>query len=204
MCSKLTRQVNRASKTGIEVRRRRSRRKRSMKSSVWMVRLVVVFFFIGNGLAQDATITTYAGPALPVSGTAAITQGIEPTAVISDGAGGFYVAVTSHNRVYRVSASGVLTVIAGSNAYGFAGDAGPATAAKLAFPIGIVRDGAGNLYIADANNHRVRRVSVDGIISTVAGSALAGFSGDGGPAIAARLNQPIGVAVDGAGNLYIA
>ena len=97
----------------------------------------------------------------------------------------------------------------GDGAGGFSGDGGPATAAQLNLPQGVAVDGAGNLYIADARNHRIRKVDASGIITTVAGTGeigggAGGFSGDGGPATAAQLNLPQGVAVDGAGNLYIA
>ena len=106
--------------------------------------------FAGNGFAQAPTISTYAGPPLPVSGTQAITQVIGyPAAVIVDGAGGFYVASDSQHRIYRVAADGTLTVIAGIGTNGFSGDGGPATSAQLYYPYGVAVDGAGNLFIAD-------------------------------------------------------
>src|SRR5580692_10620924 len=94
-----------------------------------------------------------------------------------------------------------LTTVAGSD---LVGDGGPATAAQLAQPEGMAVDPSGNLYIADAANHRVRKVTAAGVISTVAGTGHAGFSGDNGPAAAAELNQPYDLAMDAAGNLYIA
>src|SRR5262249_1181901 len=108
--------------------------------------------------------------------------------------------------------TGIITTVAGSGPTGeanggFRGDGGPATKARLNFPKGLAIDGAGNLFIADAFNHRIRKVAADtGIITTVAGSGPTGelngsFSGDGGPATRASLNQPYGVAIDGAGNL---
>ena len=87
---------------------------------------------------------------------------------------------------------------------GFSGDGGPATAARLSSPRGVAADGAGNIYIADSGNHRIRKVDAAGVISTVAGNGVDGFSGDGGPATAAELRWPGDVAVDGAGNIYIA
>jgi trimeric autotransporter adhesin len=84
---------------------------------------------------------------------------------------------------------------------GYSGDGGPAIRGQLVDPLGLAVDSAGNLYIADGN--RVRRLSSEGIITTVAGNGEAGFSGDGGPAIAARLGLPVGVAVDSGGSLYI-
>jgi len=103
----------------------------------------------------------------------------------------------------KLDAKGILTRVAGSGKYGYSGDGGPATRAQLAWPGGLALDGSGNLFIADNANHRIRKVSPEGIISTVAGST-AGNSGDGGPATSAQLNWPTGVAVDAPGNLYIA
>ncbi len=104
------------------------------------------------------------------------------------------------------AATGYLTLTAGTRISGFSGDNGSATSAQLssfgALPMGVAVDPAGNLYIADTGNHRIRKVS-SGVITTVAGSGTAGFSGDNGPATSAQLNHPVGVAVDSAGNLYI-
>jgi len=100
--------------------------------------------------------------------------------------------------------SGIITTYAGNGTPGFSGDGGPATAAQLNTPCGVAVDSAGNLYIADTSNHRVRMVTTAGVISTVAGNGTGGFSGDGGPATAAKLREPCGVAVDSGGNLYIA
>ena len=87
---------------------------------------------------------------------------------------------------------------------GFSGDGGPATTAQLSGPSGVALDASGNFYISDSGNNRIRRVSASGIITTVAGSGIAGFGGDGGPATAAQLSSPSGVALDASGNLYIA
>jgi uncharacterized protein (TIGR03437 family) len=97
-----------------------------------------------------------------------------------------------------------ITVFAGSNVFGLAGDGGPAAAAELAFPAGITFDKAGNLYIADSSNSRIRKVDKNGNITTFAGTGDFGFFGDGGAATAAGLNRPYGMAFDSAGNLYIA
>ncbi len=87
---------------------------------------------------------------------------------------------------------------------GFSGDGGPATSAQLFNPTGVAVDAAGNLFIADFNNNRIRKVTPAGVISTVAGNGSQGFSGDGGPATSAQLSGPESVAVDAAGNLFIA
>ena len=126
------------------------------------------------------------------------------TGIALDGGGNVYIADGPNNRIRRVSTSGIITTIAGTGEQGFSGDGGAAISARLSGPSGVAVDGAGNLYIADTSNHRIRRVSPAGVIATVAGTSDGGYSGDGGPATSARLLRPGGVAVDGAGNLYIA
>ena len=107
--------------------------------------------------------------------------------------------------VRRVDASGIITTIAGSPLATALGDGGPATAAMLNGPTGLTLDAAGNLYIADGSLYRVRRVDrYTRIISTIAGTGVLGFSGDGGPAINAQVKQPGGMAFDSSGNMYIA
>ena len=107
-------------------------------------------------------------------------------------------------RAQTVTFQGLITTVAGNGALGYSGDGGAATSAKLNVPSGVAVDGVGNLYIADAGNNRIRRVAPDGIITTVAGTGIYGYDGDNIPATSAELNSPAGVAVDGAGNLYIA
>ncbi len=159
----------------------------------------------------DGVITTVAGNGTyGFSGDNGPAAGAElgtPYAVAVDSAGSLYIADTGNNRVRKV-AGGVITTIAGNGTYGFGGDNGPAASAQLRSPQGVVVDSAGNLYIADTNNQRIRKVS-GGAIATVAGNGiinggLANFSGDNGPATSAQLWTPGGVAVDAAGDLYIA
>ncbi len=130
----------------------------------------------------------------------------QPQCVAVDGLGNVYVADTGNNRVRRVdAATGVITTIAGTGVSGFSGDGGPAVSASLAYPQGVAVDGLGNIFVADTNNQRIRRVdAITGVISTVAGTGTFGFAGDGGAAAGARLAYPQGVAVDGLGNLFIA
>jgi sugar lactone lactonase YvrE len=139
------------------------------------------------------------------AGAATAAQLYVPSAVAVDGAGNLYIAEEFNYRIRKVTAAtGLITTVAGNGTCGFAGDGGPATAAKLCDPMSVAVDGAGNLYIADSHS-RIRKVTAaTGLITTVAGSGTSGFSGDGGAATAAQINQPWGVAVDGAGNLYIA
>lgn len=109
------------------------------------------------------------------------------------------------HQVLRVDAvTGDITIVAGTGSAGFSGDGGPAISARLSFPSAVDVDGNGDLYIADTENNRIRKVdAATGIITTVAGTGSEGFSGDGGPATAARV-KPTGVALDGAGGMYIA
>ena len=137
-------------------------------------------------------------------GAAVAAQLQDPGAVALDGAGNLYFSDQSNQRIRKVDAAGVISTVAGDGTQGFGGDGGAATAAQLYWPSGVALDGAGNLYIGDGNNQRIRKVDAAGVISTVAGTGTAGFSGDGAAATAAQLNYPGRVALDGAGNLYIA
>jgi uncharacterized repeat protein (TIGR01451 family) len=127
-----------------------------------------------------------------------------PNGVAVDSLGNVYIADSNNERIVKVNASGVITTVAGDGSGGYGGDGGPATIAQLDHPNGIALDAAGNLYIADTYNYVVRKVDAAGIITTVAGNGTYGYSGDGKPATSAEFREPFGVAVDGAGNLYIA
>ncbi len=128
-----------------------------------------------------------------------------PEDVALDGAGNVYIADAANGVIRKVDRNGNISTVAGDNerSPGFSGDGGPATNAALDYPNGIALDTAGNLYIADTNNNRIRKVDLGGIITSVAGST-SGYSGDGGPATSAKLNSPYGVRSDAAGNLFIA
>ncbi|MGH9021691.1 MAG: NHL repeat-containing protein [Acidimicrobiia bacterium] len=127
-----------------------------------------------------------------------------PDGVAADRQGNVYVADFGNHRVRRVDSAGIITTAVGIGTRGFSGDGGEATQAQIADPGALAVDRAGNLYIADLGNGRVRKVDPEGIITTVAGTGVTGFSGDGGPATAAQLAVPRGLAVDPTGNLYIA
>ncbi len=122
--------------------------------------------------------------------------------IAADGAGNLFIA--DDVRIRRVSANGIITTVAGNGARGFSGDGGPATSAELNGAFAVAVDNAGDLFIADYQNNRVRKVAASGIITTVAGNGVLNYSGDGGPAISAALAQVTGVAVDNVGNLFIA
>jgi sugar lactone lactonase YvrE len=127
-----------------------------------------------------------------------------PENIALDHSGNVYVAGGLYNTVLKVTSSGVVTTIAGTGAVGSSGDGGPAIAATLNWPEGVAVDNAGNVFVADTNNSRVRRITPAGIISTIAGTGVQGFGGDNGPGSAAQLNQPEGVSVGPDGSVYVA
>lgn len=138
------------------------------------------------------------------NGQAANARFNSPVSVFVDGVGRMYIADRDNHRIRRVSTSGVITTIAGTGEAGFLGDNGAATSARLNSPTGIFVDDNGILYIADRGNHRIRKVTAAGTISTVAGTGIAGCSGDGAVATSAQLSSPADVFVDADGNVNIA
>ena len=130
----------------------------------------------------------------------ALVTGVNGASVQVDGTGNVY--FISGSAVYQVSPAGKMTTIAGGTS-GFGGDGGLATAAKLASPLGLALDGSQNIYIADTNNCRVREITADGKIQTIAGNSTCATTGDNSPASSAQLNYPQYVAVDSSGNIYI-
>lgn len=150
----------------------------------------------------------YAGDGMPATDA----EFEQPQGLAVDTAGNVYIADTGNCLIRKIDTSGIINKVAGKTSTtvsgevvcGRSGDGGLATNAELDGPMGIALDAKGNLYFADIGNYEVRKVNTSGIITTVAGNAQAGFTGDGGPAVSAELNLPIGVAVDAAGNLYIA
>ena len=153
-------------------------------------------------------VTTVAGNGTAgYSGDGGAATGAElnwPGAVGLDAVGNLYIADQGNNRIRKVDTNGIITTVAGNGTNGYSGDGGEATNASLNGPSGLGSDAIGNLYIADLGNSRIRQVDPNGIITTVAGNGIAAFSGDGGAGTNASLNNPLGVALDAAGDLYIA
>jgi sugar lactone lactonase YvrE len=168
---------------------------------------------VGNEIATSATdfvfiesdeviVETLAGNGKPgfENGTGAAARFYKPTGVALDASGNIYVADLSNRRIRKITPTGTVTTLAGSGIAGYADGTG--TAAQFDGPYGVAVDASGNVYVADAYNHRIRKITPAGIVSTLAGSGASGFAdGDG---IAAKFYAPTGVAVDGSGNIYVA
>jgi uncharacterized protein (TIGR03437 family) len=169
-----------------------------------MFRLLLSVAAAIPALAQQYTISTVAGGAPPTTPASALTTGIgTPRKLLVKGSNFYFSAA---NSVYRLDSTGSITLIAGNSRAGFSGDGGPAVNASLNSPGGMAFDSAGNLYIADTLNNRVRIVDPTGIINTFAGNGntgVPGFWGDGGAATDALIHAPVAIAVDSSGNVYI-
>jgi RHS repeat-associated protein len=160
-------------------------------------------------VGPDGIITTVAGNGIQGSsgdgGQAIEAQLASPWGVAIGSDGNLYIADPASNRVRRVGPDGIITTVAGTGISGYSGDGGPNMEARLNYPYGVSIGSDGSLYISDNGNNRVRRIGLDGIITTVAGNRTGGFSGDGGQATQAQLNNLLGVVATGSdGNLYIA
>ncbi len=160
--------------------------------------------YLNDTLGQ---MSTYAGTGVAGfggDGASALTASMnKPAGLVMDGAGNIYFADNLNNRIRKISAGGIISTVAGTGVAGYSGDGGTATAAKISNPIGVATDAAGNVYFADNGNNVVRKISTAGIITTIVGNGTVGSGGDGGPAVAAQLNAPIGVFVDAGNNIYV-
>ena len=125
-----------------------------------------------------------------------------PGGICFDNSGNMFIA-DNNNVIRKINSSGIISTIAGTGASGYSGDGGPATAAKMRVPQGMIVDAAGNLLVAETNNHCIRKINTAGYASTYAGIGAPGFAGDGAPATAAKLNTPCAVGLDAAGNLFV-
>jgi uncharacterized protein (TIGR03437 family) len=155
----------------------------------------------------SGVITTFAGTGSAGfsgdNGPAAQAQLNGPLGVCVSPSGDLYVNDNGNKRVRKISPAGTITTVAGNGSAAHSGDGGPATAAGMAIPIRCAVDRSGILYIVDQGAHRIRKVDAGGVISTYAGNGSQGFSGDGGPAAQASMNNPTALATDAAGNLYV-
>ena len=151
-------------------------------------------------------ITTIAGGTAGYSGDggqATAAELFSPSGVATDNSGNVYFADSYNSCIRKINTSGIISTIAGNGTAGYSGDGGAATNASLNSPFGLIADNSGNIYIPDYGNSVVRKINASGIISTIAGNGIAGFSGDGGAATFAKLFLPFGVAVDNSGNLFV-
>ena len=163
----------------------------------------------GNAVIRKVSaagiITTIAGQGFGGDGGLATAAWLSrPHGLAIDGSGNIYIADDIDNRIRKISTSGIITTVAGIGSAGYSGDGSEATAAELNGPTGVTLDLGGNLYIADSWNYCIRKVSTSGIITTIAGTGISGYSGDGSAATMAQFTRPYGVAVDFSGNLYVA
>ena len=153
-----------------------------------------IYNLAGNGVAG------FSGD----SSAASLAEVFGPSGIAVDGAGNSYFADYFNQRIRKINSAGTITTIAGTGTAGFSGDGGLAINAELHNPTGLAVDVIGNLYVADKGNNRVRMINTGGVITTLAGANTGGYTGDNGPASAAELYGPTGVAVDAQGNIYIA
>jgi sugar lactone lactonase YvrE len=173
---------------------RRSRLKHVLSGLLTIALVIEVSASGFRANAQTSPLNNVQATAAPLAAPAQVTY---------DAAGNIYIADLNDNVIRRVDLAGIVTTVAGTGEQGFFGDGGPATSARLDSPAGVAVDAAGNVYIADTHNQRIRKVS-GGTIATIAGTGVSGFSGDNGPAASAMLSNPTALAVDSNGNLYIA
>jgi sugar lactone lactonase YvrE len=158
--------------------------------------------------ASNGIITTIAGTNIQGysgdGGPATLAELYNPTGLAIDGLGNVFFGEHGNNCIRKINNLGIIITVAGTGVNGFSGDNGPATQAKLSWPDGLKIDGDGNIYFTDAYNNRVRKVDYSGLISTIAGTGDGSFTGDGGPAIAADLHTPLGLAINHATDLFVA
>jgi len=160
----------------------------------------IITTIAGNGYGAGTGMCGYSGD----SGQASLAELCEPTDVALDATGNIYISDYSNNRIRKVNAGGIITTIAGNGTAGFSGDGGQATTAEVNNTQDLTIDASGNIYFADAGNNRVRKINTLGIITTIVGTGIGAYSGDGGQAIAAELYGPGSLTFDVNGNLYIA
>jgi sugar lactone lactonase YvrE len=154
----------------------------------------IISTIAGNGVGA------YSGDGM----AATASEVYNPDYLAIDAYGSIYICDNANQRIRKINTSGIISTVAGTGISGYSGDGIAATASEISWPGGIKVDNSGNLYIADCYNSRIRKVNAAGIISTIAGAGVAGYSGDGGPATSAELNHPLGLILDIRGNILIA
>ena len=154
----------------------------------------IITTFAGNGVGS------YNGDNIPADSA----ELYHPVGITFDRVGNLYFTDAWNERVRKIDTAGIITTIAGTGTYGYNGDNIPADSAKLYQPWGIAVDANNNIYISDAENHRIRKVDTAGIITTIAGTGIAGYTGDNGLALVAEINGPYGIVLDDTGNIYFA
>jgi sugar lactone lactonase YvrE len=183
-------------------------KRKTITNTIRSIAFIAATLAVNIGVKAQVINTIAGDGAAAYSGDGAaalLAQVRDPTSVKVDGAGNIYIADRGNHCIRKINASGTISTIAGTGgSSGMSGDGSAATSAQLNTPSSMAIDGAGNIYITDYGNNRIRKVNTSGIISTIAGGIVSGSTGDGGPAVDALLNRPQGINLDAAGNLYFA
>jgi len=179
-----------------------------MRKKLLSAIIILITAATANLKAQSFNINTIAGNGTPgYSGDGGIATGAElssPQLGYPDDSGNVYIADASNNRLRKVTTTGKIYTIAGNGTGSFAGDSGAATAAELYYVTGVVKDSAGNIYVSDFYNNRIRKIKPNGKIYTIAGTGVGSYNGDGGKAVLAEISHPVTLCLDKKGNLYFA
>ncbi len=167
---------------------------------------IFLLLFVSSIISEAQVINSSAGNGISGytgdGGPSLLATMTNPRGIAIDNFGNLFIADHNNSCIRKVNASGIISTVAGCGVMGYSGDGGPANLAHLDRPNGVAVDALGNIYISDAYNHRIRKVDTSGIISTIAGTGINGFSGDGGPASAALIEWPFAIATDVVGNIY--
>jgi len=163
---------------------------------------LVLVLLVATAASAQVKVTTIAGGATNDKKSGAAVAFQSPAGGWGDSKGNVYVADMHNQRLRIISSAGVTTTVAGTGIAGFSGDGAKAKSAKVSFPADVVLDGSDNILFSDSGNNRIRKISKTGIITTIVGTGVAGYMGDGGPATSAEINGPGGLALDANGNLF--